>query len=312
MERGGQYGWANVASYAPHLELDVPPVAPGCRALALVALAPAVYFDPFTARLTDAHHVEDATLLGALELEKPVGWTSHSRPAATVEDIPRMWWEGSAEDDVEKSCEGHACEYTALLLTLAGHERTRVDVPLHLRYAPAEHFASDDSDDAPGDTMSLADVVLPSWMPDLAHRAWQAAWPAVQHSANALCGVRRHTRAWREPHYVDVDLLPDVPLYFAACDARQADTDWDPVDMSLLLPPTHAHLTSQLERHLKPFALYEPPSMPHARTPSSVRVPVGNASLAPAVQLATFACVCLASYVLCRSILFVRRAAAHQ
>lgn len=312
MERGGQYGWADVASYAPHLELDVPPVASGCHAVALVALSPAVYFDPFTARLTDAPHVENATLLGTLELEKPVGWTERKQSASTIENIPRMWWEGAAEDDMEKPCEGHACEYTALLLTLDGHERRKVNVPLHMRYVPAQHIqADDDDDDAYSGAAWLEDVSLPSWVPDVAQSAWRAMLPAVQRGAHALHHVRRRTRAWSKPHYSDIDLLPDVPLYLAACDERQPDMEWDPTDTSLLLPSTHTHLMPQLERHLKRYVLYEPPTMPHANTPSTARVPVGNASLAPAVQLATLACVCLASYVLCRSILFVRKSA-HQ
>ena len=116
----GSYAWSNVASFAPQLTLKVPASPPTCHTIALVSLPPALYFDPFTARLSEAQLVRSAKLFGTLDLEKPVGWTKRNTTARSIETIPRMWWEGDQGEASEAVCVDEACEYSTLLLVLDG------------------------------------------------------------------------------------------------------------------------------------------------------------------------------------------------
>ena len=140
MDSGGHYRWDHVESYAPQLTLYPPRSMPACRAMAVVPLPPVVYYDPYTARLPPS---VNATLLGPLELEKPVGWARRTQRFASVEKVPRTWWEGTQEHDAERPCEGDACEHTALLLDFGSADH--VSVPLHVRYIPPRAFDVDDA-----------------------------------------------------------------------------------------------------------------------------------------------------------------------
>ena len=290
MDSGGHYRWDHVESYAPQLTLYPPRSMPACRAMAVVPLPPVVYYDPYTARLPPS---VNATLLGPLELEKPVGWARRTQRFASVEKVPRTWWEGTQEHDAGRPCEGDACEHTALLLDFGSADH--VSVPLHVRYIPPRAFDADDA-------TWLDALSLPTWLPEAAQQAWQALRPSVKRSL-------RSARAWRAQHYARVHLLPDEPRFFSACPERQPWADADELDASFFWPSTHAHLQASFERHTAPLTLYEAPSAPRAETTSTARIPIGDASMATMVQLATLGAICLASYMLCQSIFWVRRSA---
>lgn len=290
MDGGGRYRWDHAGSFAPQLTLFAPRAIPACRAMAVVPLPPVLYYDPYTAQLPPT---VNATLFGPLELEKPVGWTKRTQRLASVEKVPRMWWEGTQEHDFERPCESDACECTALLLDFGSADK--ISVPLHVRYLPPSAFEHEDA-------TWLDAMSLPTWLPEAAQQAWHALRPGLKRGL-------RSARAWSTRHYARVNLLPDEPLFFSACPERQAWTDADELDVSLFLPSTHAQLHASLEQHMAPYALYELPSAPRAETTSTAHIPIGDASLASTVQLATLGAICLASYMLCQSIFWVRRSA---
>lgn len=290
MDGGGRYRWDHVGSYAPRLTLHAPKALPACRAMAVVLLPPALYYDPYTAQLPSS---VSATLLGPLELEKPVGWTKRTQRLASVEKVPRMWWEGAQEQGSEQPCEGDACEHAALLLDFGTMDN--ISVPLHVRYIPPSAFENEDA-------TWLGAMSLPTWLPEAAQQAWHAVRPGLQRGL-------RSARAWCTRHYARVNLLPEEPLFFSACPERQPSTDADELDASLFLPSTHAQIHASFERHMAPYILYEPPSAPRAETTSTAHIPIGDASLASVVQLATLGAIALASYMMCQSIFWARRSA---
>mgnify|MGYP001507805508 FL=1 len=170
-----------------------------------------------------------------------------------------------------------------------------VSVPLHVRYIPPRAFDVDDA-------TWLDALSLPTWLPEAAQQAWRALRPSVKRGL-------RSARAWRAQHYARVHLLADEPRFFSACPERQPWADADELDVSFFWPSTHTHLQASFERHTAPLTLYEAPSAPRAETTSTARIPIGDASMATMVQLATFGAICLASYMLCQSIFWVRRSA---
>lgn len=303
----GSYAWSNVASFAPQLTLKVPASPPTCHTIALVSLPPALYFDPFTARLSEAQLVRSAKLFGTLELEKPVGWSKRNTTARSIEAIPRMWWEGDRGEASEAVCVDEACEYSTLLLVLDGSTNLEVNVPLHLRYLPPiEAVNSENTVNA--DFSWLKRLSLVEQLPTLVQSLWtRVVVPLLERSVQVINLALQYTKACLKEHYVETELMPDIPLFLAACDKPLADKDWDPIDASLLVPSTHAHLASKLAQYLDAFMLYESARMPEAETSSAIEMPVGNASLNLVVHLITLGTALFASLLLGRSILCARR-----
>ena len=278
----GRLRWSQRDSYAPTAWIDVPEVPRACKLHLLYTLPPSAFFDPFTARPSPP--VRDVHVLGPVDLENMPGWATEPRLAAQRETGPRAWWEGDAAS-YRRPCTGVQCEHTALLLDLA--QSGEVRVPLHVRYAHAAPVhTSSEARTMPGALHTLAqrlgtDRALGAWL----HRAadaWQrelAPWLATPPPPHALGA--------------------DAPVAMAVC-AAEGPADWDVVDTTAVLPPSHAHWHAPLQALLGARTVYARRMALPSET--SAPIPVGDAALAAPVVLVTMAAVWLATLWLSRCV----------
>lgn len=200
-------------SFHPVLELDVPLAPPACVLHVLLALPPPVFFDPYTARWAHGE-VRRAQVLGDVELEMPAGWTALA-PANDRNSAAHPWHHESVR--TQAACEGEQCERTAVLLELDGVAPSKVRIPLHVRYALA---------DTPPPSVYAPYIprwdgaTPPAWCPAALHGVWASGAALAQRAAAVVAPLRAVS-------YRNVDLMPDAPVYFAACDAPLDDVAWD-------------------------------------------------------------------------------------
>lgn len=313
------FEFTRVRSYAPELGVSIAGAFlkhDSCRRFLLVALPGHVFFDPYTARLSDAPNVRSADVLGQLELERPARWTDLE--GSDPHDY-RSWWERPDEDDtklpIPAACQGAECERTAVLLELAHNatsdeSETRIEVPLHIRYmlpTVPTHLRR-----MPRHVSVPLSEQVDEWLPDsLAVKGMHSVQGAFDKFAATYINTLKPTIGHlSDRHYEDIDLLPldsAPPTLVASCPPqkklRESTYEWEPISTSDLLPSEYAHLRKPLADllgHGTEPALYTPIEPMIALSATSTKVPVGDASLYPVVQLTTFAFVCMMSaWVLC-------------
>ncbi|WFD31148.1 hypothetical protein MSPP1_002182 [Malassezia sp. CBS 17886] len=184
----GSFEFVDIPSYAPTLRVHVPLAAldsRSCRVYVLAPLPPALYYDPYTARINATQPVQRVDPLGYLELERHAGWTAQSH--ADAEFVPRSWWEGSMLESafLDPPLDRKVRDTSSLLPPGHAHLQTLLDE--HLALPRGAHVYSSLSP-----LLSEGDTMLPLPVGDT------ALYPTVQLVtmlavlAATLCVMRMH------------------------------------------------------------------------------------------------------------------------